>query len=253
MSGQSEQRVALLQDYGGLSSPCFQQTEAKGEKKKKRCVDGWMDDEDEDDGQKVCTWRSRRAKAPQPRPSICANVRTEWSIVPPFAVNQSSKRESESEPECSMTRGTRAKRAGLHHMFPRVNHDVPSHSLPHRPSSHSQSQRRLDRPLLSAQGNSSAASKRVAHTGPPQRGRRTRSRQCRTRLGPRVAPRRPYVPFSAQRSTSRVSDPLFPLLFPKIIIITIVSIFRTLKVRMRSLAEFACFGRQLKWIPPCFL
>jgi len=43
MSGQSEQRVALLQDYGGLSSPCFQQTEAKGEKKKRGVLmDGWM-------------------------------------------------------------------------------------------------------------------------------------------------------------------------------------------------------------------
>ena len=34
MSGQGEQRVALLQDYSGLSSPCFQQTEAKCKKKK---------------------------------------------------------------------------------------------------------------------------------------------------------------------------------------------------------------------------
>jgi hypothetical protein len=49
-------------------------------------------------GQKVCTWRSRRAKAPQPRPSNCANVRAERSNCPSCAVNQSIK--SESEPKC---------------------------------------------------------------------------------------------------------------------------------------------------------
>jgi hypothetical protein len=39
------------------------------------------------------TWRSRRAKTPRPRVSVCANVKAERSNVPLCAVNQSTKSE----------------------------------------------------------------------------------------------------------------------------------------------------------------
>jgi hypothetical protein len=64
-----------------------------------------------------------------------------------------------------------------------------------------------------------------------------------------VAPRRPYVPFLSRLSLSASRF----LILNNYNNNTVVSIFRTLKVRVRSLAEIACFGRQLKWIPPRFL
>lgn len=57
--------------------------EAREEKKKR--LGGW----------RGCTWRSRRAKAPRPRVSVCANVKAERSNVPLCAVNQSTKSKSE--------------------------------------------------------------------------------------------------------------------------------------------------------------